>query len=274
MLMAFQLSLNTSTIRTTPILDKIRIAADVGFTAIELWHDDIDQFVSCGGSLEEISTELSRSGLTLATTIYLGDWFDSQGESFKRAWQECRRRMEQSAQLGSRYIIAGPPGGEADYQLGASRYRELLELGKEIGVTPAMEFLGFVDQLNTIEDAISIIEGADHPLGCTVLDPFHIYRGGGTVESIAKLTQSQIAIAHFMDTLDSPQREQQHDAHRAYPGDGCFDLVRYLTLLEQVGYEGPISLELFREDLWAADPVAVCQTGFRKMQAVVDQVGH
>ncbi|MEO1971049.1 MAG: sugar phosphate isomerase/epimerase, partial [Pirellulaceae bacterium] len=65
-----------------------------------------------------------------------------------------------------------------------------------------------------------------------------------------------------------------HDAHRAYPGDGCFDLVRYLTLLELVGYEGPISLELFREDLWAADPVAVCQTGFRKMQAVVDQVGH
>jgi sugar phosphate isomerase/epimerase len=271
--MAFQLSLNASTIRTTPILDQIRIASDVGFAAIELWHDDIDQFVSRGGSLEQIYAELARSGLNLATTIYLGDWFDSRGESFQVAWRECRRRMEQSAELGSRFIIAGPPGGAADYQLGASRYRELLEMGEELGVIPAMEFLGFVEQLNTIEDAISIIDMAKHPLGCTVLDPFHIYRGGGTVESVAKLTRSQIAIAHFMDTLDSPQREQQHDPHRTYPGDGCFDLVRYLTLLTQVGYDGPISLELFREDLWREDPVAVCQTGLKKMQTVVAQLG-
>jgi 2-keto-myo-inositol isomerase len=270
--MPFQYSLNGSTIRPTPILDKIRIAADVGFTAIELWHDDIDQFVAAGGSVEKIKSALETSGLTLATTIYLGDWFDTEGQAFEDAWAECRRRMEISSELGAGHIIAGPPGGRADYERGAVRYRELLQLGEEIGVTPAMEFLGFVEQLNTIEDALAIIESADHPLGCTVLDPFHIFRGGGTVESVAKLAPGQIAIAHFMDTMDDPPREQQHDPHRTYPGDGTFDLVRYLRLLEQVGYHGPISLELFREDLWAADPVEVCRTGLEKMKQVVSRI--
>jgi 2-keto-myo-inositol isomerase len=267
--MSFRYSLNGSTIRTTPILDKIRIAAEVGFAAIELWHDDIDQFIAGGGSLDKIKSELERSGLELATTIYLGEWFDTTGEAYELAWAECRRRMEHSSQLGSKYIIAGPPGGRADYEVGAIRYRELIELGEKLGVTPAMEFLGFVEQLNTIEDALSVIEKAGHPKGCTVLDPFHIYRGGGTVESVAKLRSSQIAIAHFMDTMADPPREQQHDPHRTYPGDGTFDLVRYLQLLEQVGYDGFISLELFREDLWSADPVEVCRTGLAKMQAVV-----
>lgn len=267
--MPFQYSLNGSTIRTTPILDKIRIAAGVGFTAIELWHDDIDEFVASGGSVDQIKSALDASGLQLATTIYLGDWFDTEGETYDTAWAECRRRMEISSELGSGHIIAGPPGGVADYERGASRYRELLQLGEEIGVTPAMEFLGFVEQLNTIEEALSVIEMAGHPLGCTVLDPFHIYRGGGTVESIAKLKSRQIAIAHFMDTMDDPPREQQHDPHRTYPGDGTFDLVRYLRLLEQVGYNGPISLELFREDLWAADPETVCRIGLERMKAIV-----
>ena len=50
-------------------------------------------------------------------------------------------------QFGATYVIASPPAGEADYDLGAARYRELLEAGESIGVQPAMEFLGFVGQL-------------------------------------------------------------------------------------------------------------------------------
>ena len=34
----FQYSLNSSTIRPTPILRKIAIAAEVGFTGIEIWR--------------------------------------------------------------------------------------------------------------------------------------------------------------------------------------------------------------------------------------------
>ncbi|MBP90197.1 MAG: xylose isomerase [Planctomycetaceae bacterium] len=263
-------SLNASTIRPTPILDKITIAGETGYAAIELWHDEIDTHIAQGGTIGDLKSALADHGLAVPTTIYLGGWFDSTGEGHATAIEECKRRMAQSVELGAPYIIAGPPGGTTNYDLGASHYRELLEIGEQIGVKPAMEFLGFVDQLNTIEDALEVMTKAGRDGATTVLDPFHIFRGGGSVESIAKLTADQVAVSHFNDVVDNPPREQQHDKDRVLPGDGVFDLARYIELLTQIGYDGFLSLELFREDLWQQDPREVARVGLEKMKSVVE----
>jgi sugar phosphate isomerase/epimerase len=263
-------SLNASTIRPTPILDKIKIAGETGYAAIELWHDEIDEHLAQGGTLDDLKKALSDHGLAVPTTIYLAGWFESTGDEHAKAVDECKRRMEQAVELGAPYVIGGPPGGGADYDLGARNYRELLEIGNEMGVKPAMEFLGFVEQLNTIEDALEVMEKSGHPDATTVIDPFHIFRGGGTVESIAKLSADQIAVSHFNDVVDDPPREQQHDKDRVMPGDGVFDLKRYVELLDQIGYDRFLSLELFREDLWAQDPREVARIGLEKMRAVAE----
>ncbi len=54
------------------------------------------------------------------------------------------------------------------------------------------------------------------------------------------------------------------------PGDGVFDLKRYLELLDQVGYDRYLSLELFREDLWQEDPLEVAKVGMEKMRSTVE----
>ena len=259
-------SLNGSTIRTTPILRQIEAAAQAGFEGLEIWFDKVDQHVASGGSVTEIRQAVDDHGLVVPTCIYLGDWFDSAGEACRQALDECRRRMEIASQLGAPCVIAGPPLGKADYQLGAQRYRELLELGAEFGVKPSMEFLGFVDDLNTIEDALEIMQKCGHPDATTVVDPAHIYRGGGSLESLAMLTADQVAVAHFDDCPADVPREIQHDEHRVWPGEGIFDLPRYLQLLEQIGYDRFLSLELFRKDLWERDPFDVAAEGMAKMR--------
>ena len=178
--------------------------------------------------------------------------------------------MHQSAELGGIHIIAGPPGGKADHDLGARNYRELLEIGLKIGVKPAMEYLGFVDDINTIEAAAEIVEKAGHPQGTVIHDPFHIFRGGGSFESLLKVPADRIAISHFNDAPAQPPRPQQHDKDRVYPGDGHLDLRRMVRLLKQVGYNRWLSLELFNEKLWAQDPAQVARTGLEKMRAVVE----
>lgn len=266
----FRYCLNASTIRPTPLLDKIRIAAEAGYVAVELWHDELEAFVASGGTLASVRRHLSDAGLELATTIYLRNWFDSSGPAFEASWAECRRRMEAAAELGARYVIASPPAGEADYDRGAERYRQLLEFGDTLGVWPIMEFLGFVGHLNTIERALVVLEKCGHPRATTVLDPFHISRGGGSVESIRKLRADQVAISHFNDVPADPPPLTQRDPDRVYPGDGCFPLERYVALLREIGYSGWISLELFREDLWRQDPLHVARTGLEKMKKVVE----
>jgi 2-keto-myo-inositol isomerase len=267
----FLYCLNSSTIRPVPILKKIEIAAKAGYTAIELWHDDIDAHIAAGGTVQEIRHAVDDQNLDVPTTIYLKGWFETTGPEHIAELDECKRRMAQSVAVGALHVIAGPPAGMADHDQGARNYRELLEIGLAMGVKPAMEFLGFVEDINTIEDGLEVITKADHPAGTIVLDPFHIFRGGGSPESIAKLRGDQVAIMHFNDSPTSPPREQQHDKDRVYPGDGHLDLDRQLALLRKIGYDRWLSLELFREDLWAANPLEVARIGLDKMRAVAER---
>jgi sugar phosphate isomerase/epimerase len=75
---------------------------------------------------------------------------------------------------------------------------------------------------------------------------------------------------HFNDTPVSPPREKQHDKNRVYPGEGHLNLKRELDLLRKIGYDRWLSLELFREDLWARNPLEVARTGLEKMRAVAE----
>lgn len=267
---AFRYCLNSSTIRPAPILQKIAVAAEAGYEGIELWHDDIDKHLAGGGKLADIQQALQETGLAVPTTIYVKGWFETAGREHEQALAECRRRFEQAAAVGARHVIAGPPLGKADVEQGAKNYRELLEIGLAYGVRPAMEFLGFVEQYNTIESALEVMRKSGHPEATIVLDPFHVFRGGGSMEAISQLRAGQVAISHFNDTPAVPPREIQHDKDRVLPGDGHLDLARYLSLLSGTGYRGFLSLELFSESLWSCPPREVARIGLEKMRAVAE----
>ncbi len=268
---AFQYSLNSSTIKPTPILDKVRVASEAGYDAIELWHDDIEAHRASGGTLKEIRSAIDDRGLVVPTTIMLKGWCEPDGPEYRQGIDECKRRLEHAATLGAIHSIAGPPLGDVDYDLASQRYGELLDLGLSMGVKPAMEYLGFAEEVNGIGDAKRIIDGSGRSEGTIVLDPFHDFRGGAGCEEIATLTAAQIAICHFDDAPAEPSPPDQHDSDRVMPGDGVIDLQRFVSLLRQIGYDRWISLELFREDLWRQDPLEVAKSGLRKMRSVCEE---
>jgi len=248
---------------------QIEVAAAAGFGALELWFTDTDAFLQSGGSLHDIRKALNDSRLAVPSLIYFSDWFDCPAEVWETKKNAASIRLEQTAILGSKTLICSPPASHAETQTGARRYEELLAMGASHGVTPAFEFLGFVKQFCTIESALEVIDLARG--GTTILDPFHVFRGGGSMESISKLRADQVAVSHFNDSVAHPPRELQHDSDRVMPGDGCFDLRRYCKVLSEIGYTGWLSLELFRKELWARDPAEVAQEGLRKMREVVEQ---
>ena len=97
---AFRYCLNASTIRPTPLMEKIRIAAEAGYSAIELWHDDLDAYIASGGKLKDVVHALDDRNLAVPTTIYLRGWCDTTGSAHAQALDECRRRMDVAAELG------------------------------------------------------------------------------------------------------------------------------------------------------------------------------
>ena len=66
-------------------MDKIRIAGQVGYRAIELWNDDLQAYQEQGGSLGDVREALEDYGLAVPTVIALHGWLGSEGEAHAQA---------------------------------------------------------------------------------------------------------------------------------------------------------------------------------------------
>src|SRR5262249_27568857 len=87
----FVYCLNTSTIRPTPLLEKIRLAGEAGYSAIEPWNDEFTAYLEQGGSLPELKQALADAGLRVVSVIALHGWITSDGAEHARVLDDCRR---------------------------------------------------------------------------------------------------------------------------------------------------------------------------------------
>jgi 2-keto-myo-inositol isomerase len=266
----FVYCLNTSTIRPTPLLEKIRIAGKAGYRAIEPWNDEITAYRNKGGSLAELRQALGDAGLKVVSVIALHGWINAESDEKTKVFEECRRRMDQAAELESPFIVASPPREMVDLERASARFSELLALGRGAGVIPSMEFLGFAAGIKTMADAWSIASGTGAADATVVADVFHLIRGGGAIDDLLTIPGHRLANFHINDLPAHPATHLQADADRVMVGDGVADLARVLANLRSIGYRGPISLELFNRPLWEADPSEVARRGLERIRALVE----
>lgn len=259
--------LNTSTIRPASLVQKIEAAAAAGFRAIEPWNADVDTHLAAGGTMAEIQGLLTKHRLVVPSMIAIMGFVGNEEPGRDERLAEARRRMQQAKDLGSPFIVASPPMQRADLARCGVDYSELLQLGREVGVRPAMEFLGFVEHVNSIATAREIMERSGDPTATIVIDWFHMVRGDGRetmFQDLRALRPEQIAIVHLDDVPYQKPVSEMTDGDRVYPGDGDIPVEELFGVLQEIGYAGPVSLELFSEELWTEDPFTVARTGFEK----------
>jgi sugar phosphate isomerase/epimerase len=261
---AFIPSLNSITHKQASLQDKIRLAAENGYRAIELWNDELTQHVNSGGSLSEVQQWVHDAGLHVPNIIAVHGWMNARGADLQKALDEVERRMDQAAQVGSPFITASPSDVEVDVDLAAENYRKLLDLGEEHGVRPALEYLGFMKGLKDIKTAAAILDKADHPDSTVVHDFFHMYNGGSSVEDLRLIPAEKIAMVHLDDAPANKPIGTYSDGDRVWPGDGDIPLREMCNVLKEIGYTGYVSLELFRPQYWEMDAAEAARIGAEK----------
>jgi 2-keto-myo-inositol isomerase len=266
----FVYCLNTSTIRPTPLLEKVRVAGKAGYQAIEPWNDEIDEYLAKGGSIAELKKAIGDAGLKVVSVICLHSWVTTEGAEYAKVLDECKRRMDQAVQIGSPYIVASPPQEIVDLGHATERFKELMAIGKSMGVIPSMEFLGFVDGINNVASAWTIAKGTGDPQATVVADVFHMIRGGGSIDDLLQLTGDRLANFLINDVPAVPDPLTQTDYDRVMVGEGIADLPKVIANLRSIGYHGPLSLELFNRDLWEAEPEVVVRRGLEKIRQLVE----
>lgn len=262
--------LNTSTIKPQPVLKKIELASRAGYSGVELWINDIYEYVGRGGEVSDIEKALKDYGLIVPCAIACRQWADAVGPEYPLALDEVKRRMELAARIGSPWLVATPPREECSHARIAERYRDLLAIGRECGVRPTFEYIGFFKSVRSLGEAWAIVQEANDPDGTLILDAFHNWNSQSTLDDIRQIPSERISHYHIDDADPHKPVGTQTDPDRVMPGDGQIDLKSEIQVLKEIGYSGTVSLELFNAKLWAEDPLDVLKIGLERMHQLLD----
>lgn len=267
--------LDTSTIRPASLEEKVRIADEAGFDAIEPWDGELADYEENGGDLEALGREIRDRGLFVPSVIGLWQAIPPTQEAWEESLEANRERLRMVSAVGAEHVQVVPQPSRESYDLDwcADRYRDLIEIGiREYDVKPALVFVEFLP-IRRLSDAAAIALRTDHPEAKIIPDVFHMYIGGSGFNGLRHISGDFISIFQFNDAPANPPREELTDEDRVFPGDGIFPLTDILQDLRATGFEGCISLELYNPDYYERDLMQVAQEGLEKTVGVIEEAG-
>src|SRR5262249_5736295 len=80
-----------------------------------------------------------------------------------------------------------------------------------------------------------------------LLDCWHWYTAHETVDELRALRRDDVVVVHVNDAPTAVPIDEQLDNRRALPGaTGVIDIETFLSVLDEIGYPGPVMAELMQ----------------------------
>ncbi|MEK6279538.1 MAG: sugar phosphate isomerase/epimerase [Acidobacteriota bacterium] len=260
-----KIALNGATTMNADLATDISAAQAAGFTYLEIWAAKLRQYLQ-SSSVADLRNLFNESGIEPLSINSIEHITFRNAADYTRIVEECEELSSIAATLACPYIVVVPGKlphkSLARQEIVDESIRVLDELGaiaERHGVALGFEFLGQLDcSVQTLEVANEIVTRLDRPNVGLVIDSFHFYAGGSTIESLERLDPDKLFIFHINDAEDLP-RERLQDSHRLLPGLGILPLKEMLRAFQQIGYERVASVEIFRPEYWERDPFELAQ---------------
>jgi 2-keto-myo-inositol isomerase len=254
------LALNGATTMKADLVTDIRAAHQAGFDLIEIWAAKLRDYLK-QHSTQELRQLLEQHKLRAYSINSIEHITFRSLDAHVDLLAECEELCHIAQEIGCEHIVVVPsprPPGVSDEEVIGESMLVLHDLGDVAGryhVKLAFEFLGFPDcSVRTLDVCREIVNRMGRPDVGLVIDSFHFYVGGSTIESIARIKPEQLFIFHINGAEDCP-KEELRDAHRLLPDQGILPLKEIWTALQDIGYNKMASVEIFRPEYWERDPV-------------------
>lgn len=246
----------------------VQLAAQNGFNGVEYSIEEAGRLVA-QTSFEEVAA-IFETPMVLPVVFGLPVEWRKDEDTFQQGLAKLPALAKLAQDLDctrcTTWVL--PDGGVPVEEYAQTSMRRFGEIGRvlsEQGVRLGLEFIGphhfrtnpdnvwFYDIPGAL-DVVAKVQDAYRleNLGLLV-DCFHWYTSGGTTMDLASIPIEQIVHVHINDAPDVPV-EQQKDFTRLLPGDGVIDLNAFLQTLNAVGYDGPVAVETFSDDLKKMPP--------------------
>ncbi|WP_406143969.1 bifunctional sugar phosphate isomerase/epimerase/4-hydroxyphenylpyruvate dioxygenase family protein [Streptomyces sp. NBC_01012] len=256
------------------LTEKLNAVARAGFDGVEIFEQDL---LASPLTPEQIRARATDLGLELFLYQPMRDVEGLPAEAFARSMRRAEHKFRVMRRLGTDTVLVCSnvsPQACDDDALAAAHLRELAELAEEYGIRVAYEALAWGRHVNTYEHAWRIVEAADHPALGVCLDSFHILARGCDPAGFAAIPGEKI---FFVQLADAPLMGmdilQWSRHHRCFPGQGDFDLAKFVRSVVRSGYDGPLSLEVFNDVFRQADSGRTAIDAMRSLIALQEAAG-
>ncbi|MET4097205.1 TIM barrel protein [Arthrobacter sp. UYCu712] len=228
--------------------EKMQACAIAGFDGIEIFEQDL---VTSPLSPEDVRKMAADLGLSLDLYQPFRD-FDSVPEELLTAnLRRADAKFRLMSRLGMDTVLVCSNVGTAsidDDELRAAQLSRLAGLAADHGVKVAYEALAWGKYVNDYEHAHRLVQTVDHPNLGTCLDSFHILSRDWDTAPIESFNADKI---FFVQVADAPKLSMDvlswSRHYRVFPGEGQFELAKFMGHVVRAGYTGPVSLEVFND---------------------------
>ncbi|HEY8172395.1 MAG TPA: sugar phosphate isomerase/epimerase [Dehalococcoidia bacterium] len=272
-----KLALNGATIMHSPLADDVEIAAECGYSELEVWAGKLDTYL-VDHTLEDLRARLHDRGIKpwCINSIENISYRDAAGR--REVLAQLERTCEIARAIGAPSIVVVPGRRPDGFNRGESIVdavdilRAMSDVAGDVGL--AFEFLGKPGcSVPVVDMASEIVTTVDRANVGMVIDTFHFYAGGSRLDDLAHVPVDKLFVVHLNGCEDRPKGELT-DAHRLYPGEGAIPITDILAALRKLGFDGVASIEIFRPEYWQLDPRIVARTARERAIDVLTSCGY
>lgn len=265
---------NTATSGSYPLRDTVDLLGKYHYAGIEIDTGRLEEYLAAA-SLDDLRRQLERNRLQVAALmafpfVAFGDRTRTRGQLER--WCPVARRLGAPTMLC--FVGDQPPpdlGREQALDLAAQAAADYAQVAAASEVSLALEPIGGLAFMGGPEDALAVAARCGASNVGIMMDTFHYYKSGVSLERIAAIPSEQMLIVHANDAPDLPKAEL-HDGLRVYCGLGDIPLVEEFRLLQDKGYRGHLSVEIFNREYWADSHEHIVANAKRTLDEVLAQL--
>ena len=233
-------------LRHVPVEERFAAAAAAGFTGIGVAWSEV---ANSSHDLERVRSSLESSGLSASMLEIIRLPGTSGIQEFT---PEAQRVARTAATLDCPVVLAVCLDPTAQQEVTRQGFTTLAMACAEHGRRCAIEFIPHLSSIPNLRSALELVRAAKVPGAGVVVDALHFVRSGAPWRELADLDPDEVAGIQLCDGLaEAPVADYLEEAMhmRSLPGQGQFDLRRFVASLEASGVKAPLTCEVVSDEM-------------------------
>jgi len=264
-----------------PLEAKLRAIREAGFTQVMLNAGDI---VGHPAGEQAAIAAVRASGLRVTGFQVLRDFEGLAGHLHAYKVDVAKAMLRMCSALGSRVLLAcSSTSAHAAGDAGAlaKDLRKLAMLAVPLDIRIAYEALSWGRHVNLLSQAWAIVEEADRANLGLCIDSYHFLANRSAPEAMDEIDPGKVFLVQLSDFMwqetRSPEDRIETARHyRVFPGEGVHsdEIVAVVRRLDDLGYRGDYSFEVFNDDYKQLSLPVVAERARRSVKWITDFVSR